>query len=306
MVFLLNEIKSFSMNELYGADPSILKTASDLRLLLSAFGPYSGRYLANYPMDWSARVRGNLQHVGEIEAARIYTLLRRAQENIALITRANLPWSVDREWLENAEPLNFDGLISHKSGSPNVYKFDEMELPPTTEERVLGSATEYLRISKILLVLSPEIAFIDPYLNPLHRDCAVVLNKLFQQIAIGKCRKITLWTRASNVFRSASVSVIKTDLINELRKMTLTAKLKSGCEVEMLLVDDDAQQSKMHGRYLLSIKGGIRLDQGFQQLRQGRQVDVAPIGKKSHDALLDIYFGGKHDMSIFEKITFKV
>jgi len=294
------------MNELYGADPAVCKTASDLRLLLSSFGPYTGRYLANYPTDWSARVRGNFQHAGDIEVEKISTLLRRAQESIALITRANLPWSADREWLENANLLDFDGLISEQIKGMNTYKFDEMELPPTTEERVLGNAAEYLRISKILLVVSPEIAFVDPYLNPLRRESAVVLSKLFQQIALGKCRKITLWTRASKVFGSAAVPVIKSDLTNELKKMASTAQFKSGCEIEMLLVDDDARKSKMHGRYLLSIKGGIRLDQGFQQLPQGRLVDVAPIGKKSHDALLDIFFSGKHDMPIVEKIFFKV
>ncbi|MCW2311308.1 hypothetical protein M2244_001036 [Rhodoferax antarcticus] len=54
----------------------------------------------------------------------------------------------------------------------------------------------------------------------------------------------------------------------------------------------------MHGRYLLSIKGGIRLDQGFQQLPTGRKVEVGPIGKIVHDGLLEIFFDYKHDMNV--------
>lgn len=311
MGFLPNEIKSFSMNELYGADPEIFNNASDLRLLLSAFGPYTGRYLANYPSDWNARVEKHLGHVGEVEAARVRTLLRRANETTALITLTNLDWQANRQWLENALPLLtsqgiFDGLIAGQSQPPNIHQLDEMELPPTTEERVQGTAAEYARVSKILLVLSPEIAFVDPYVNPLKRNYSTVLRMLFQQVAKGRCQKVTLWARASLVFGSASTSVIKVDLRDALYQMALEAKFKPGREIEMILVDDDTQQSKMHGRYLLSIKGGIRLDQGFQQLPQGRLVDVAPIGKRAHDALLDIYFEGKHDMRVVERITFKV
>lgn len=311
MGFLLNEIKSFSMNELYGADPAIFKTASDLRLLLSAFGPYTGRYLAHYPSDWRARIKENFQNLSEMEVHKINILLQNAKKDSKFFPDPQIPWNETKEWLENAKPLLthprfFDGLIAKESSKPNIHHFDELELSPTTEERVLGTATEYLRISKFFLALSPEIAFVDPYLDPLKSGSATVLKVLFQEIAKGKCKKIILWTRASKVFASASVPVIKKDLDNELRKMVSNAKFKSGCEIELRIVDDEKGQNKMHGRYLLSIKGGIRLDQGFQQLPLGRQVDVAPIGKKSHDALFDIYFDGKHDMPIVEKISLKV
>jgi len=62
----------------------------------------------------------------------------------------------------------------------------------------------------------------------------------------------------------------------------------------------------MHGRYLLSIKGGVRLDQGFQNLPAGRQVDVGPIGKPIHNQLLDIFFDGKHDMRVVDRMSIKL
>lgn len=62
----------------------------------------------------------------------------------------------------------------------------------------------------------------------------------------------------------------------------------------------------MHGRYVLSIRGWVRLDQGFQQLPAGRQVDVGPVGKVIHNQLLDIFFDAKHDMQVVEKIVLKV
>ena len=299
------------MNELYAADPAVCSHASELKLLLASFGPYAGRYLANYPIDWAAQVESHFDNVGEIEAARVKTMLRRANEGIAMVTRQNLPWVKERDWLANAKlllegvPAVFDGLITQQATPPAIHHLHELDLPPTAEERILGTATEYARISKILLLLSPELVLVDAYLNPLKRDCEFVLKAMFEIAARGRCQKITLWARASEIFKNGTRTVIKTDLENTLRKLGKLVNLKPGREIEMILVDDESRQTKMHGRYLLSIKGGIRFDQGFQKLPEGRHVDVGPIGKNTHDALLDIYCDGKHDMQAVERLAFK-
>ncbi|MDD2917525.1 hypothetical protein [Rhodoferax sp.] len=300
------------MNELFAADPLVCTSASDLKLLFASFGPYAGRYLANYPSDWATQVQRGLDPVGEIEAARIQTLLRRAKENLTLVNRLNLPWKPDQAWLANASPLLegsssvFEGLIANGGTPPTVHELHDVDLPPTAEERVAGTANEYARISKILLLLSPEIAFIDPYLNPQKRACSAVLGALFDLVGRGKCQKITLWTRAADVLGAGNTNAVMADMKETLQRLAVTANFKSGREIEMNLVEDESRQTKMHGRYVLSVKGGVRLDQGFQQLPNGRQVDVGPIGKVIHNELLDIFFDGRHDMRVVERIAFKV
>jgi len=300
------------MNELFAADPAVCGHTSELKLLLSSFGPFAGRYLANYPIDWGRRVEEQFDSIGPVEGARARTLLRRARENSTLITRNNLAWDANVDWLANAAPLLdakpsvFAGLVASQAQPPAIHQLDELDLPPTAEERIDGTASEYARISKILLAISPEIAFVDPYLNPLKRAYSDVLQPLFSQASRGKSQKISLWARASLVIGSAHQPTVASDLIDALQQVARSAAIKAGKEIQMILVDDDACQSKMHGRYLLSIKGGIRLDQGFQRLPQGRQVDVAPVGKATHDALLDIFFDGKHDMKVVERLSFIV
>lgn len=299
------------MNELYAADPSVCIHASELKLLLASFGPYAGRYLANYPSDWVTQVERQLGNLGEIEAARVKTMLRRAKENMALIPWNGLAWDKEQEWLVNARPLLntapavFVGLIAREAKPPAIHRLHDFDLPPTAEERVAGTASEYARISKILLLLSPEIALVDPYLHPLKSNCAAVLKAMFDTAAKGKCQKITLWARAAEICGNGVYAVIKADLEACLRQLARQAGFKPGREIEMILVEDETAQAKMHGRYLLSIKGGIRFDQGFKQLPQGRHVDVGPVGKPPHDALLDIYFNGKHDMRLVERLAFK-
>ena len=299
------------MNELYAADPSVCAHASELKLLLASFDPYAGRYLANYPENWVAQVESQFENRGEIEKARVKTILRRAKEGMAMVTRANLSWNADKEWLENARPLLntppavFDGLIAREATPPAIHHLHELDLPPTAEERIAGTASEYARISKILLVLSPEIALVDPYLNPLKGDCAAVLKAMFDTAAKGKCQKISLWARESEVCRRGTYAVIKADLEDRLHRLAHQAGFKPGREIEMILVEDESRLAKMHDRFLLSIKGGIRFGQGFQQLPQGRHVEVGPVGKTTHNALLDIYFDGKHDMRVVERLAFK-
>lgn len=292
------------MNELYAADPSVCGHFSELKMLLGSFGPYAGRYLANYPTDWGAQVESKLEILGEIEAARVKLLLRRARENLTLVTRANLAWSDDQAWLENASPLLkgnnaiFQGLITSKAIPPAIHDLHELDLPPTADERVLGTAQEYARIAKIILLLSPELAFIDPYLNPLKRSCASVLTSLLELVAKGKCQKVTMWARASEVIGNSNPETIKRDLQEVLQRLFYQAGFRQGREIELILVEDESRQTKMHGRYLVSIKGGVRLDQGFQQLPIGRKVDVGPVGKLIHNELLDNFFDMKHDMNI--------
>lgn len=292
------------MNELFAADPEVCVQFSELKLLLGSFGPYAGRYLANYPTDWITRVEGKFANSGEIEAARVKTLLRRAKENLTLVTRSNLEWVDSLGWLANASPLLkgvgtvFDGLIAVQTKPPSTCELHDLDLPPTADERVLGTAQEYVRTAKILLLLSPELALIDPYMNPLKRSCAAVLAAFFELVAKGKCQKVSLWARASEVFGSGNQHNVQRDLKDALQQLVANAGFKSHREVELILVEDESSQTKMHGRYVLSIKGGIRLDQGFQLLPSGRKVDVGPIGKVVHDGLLDMYFDNKHEMNI--------
>ena len=289
------------MNELFAADPAICVNSSDLRLLLGSFGPYTGRYLAIYPTDWNHRIEAAAATVGDVENARIKTILRRARDGLKVVMRTNLEWNESEPWLKNASrhlPATFTVLVCGQSDPPTLINLSDLDLPATAEERIIAEANEYARMSKILAVLSPELALVDPYLNPLKNNYQKVLAALFAQIAKGRCQKISLWARANVVYGTETQRSVDSALIELQRKLAANSNLKSGTQIEMILVEDETSKSKMHGRYLLSIKGGIRFDQGFQQLPSGRKVEVGPTGQVVHTELLDIYFDGIHDMDI--------
>jgi hypothetical protein len=295
------------MNELYATDPNSCTQVSDLKFLLNCFGPYTGRYLIKYPSDWGVRVEDNFKNAGDLALAKVKALLRRANEDMTLVSTKKLPWIDNHDWMQNAWPLLkehgsiFDGLVSGSEHThadhPAICHLHELDLAPTAEERILGTPQEYARVAKFLVLLSPELVLVDPYLNPIKKNCKSVLGPILKLAAQGKCQKVTIWARTidevGDALRQAQVNVK-----NSLSELANEVGFRGDKSLELFWVSDEISECKMHARYLLSIKGGIRLDQGFQQLPKGRRVDVSPVGKDIHMNLLDIFFDGKHDMQI--------
>ena len=151
------------------------------------------------------------------------------------------------------------------------------------------------------MAVSQELHFIDPYLNPCKMDIRSVLKKMLQTLVESKkLKEVICWARASEVISEAgnpkkhSWEEVESELSNLLKEV----EWPSDWKFNYFLIDEQ-KDKKMHGRYLLSIKGAIRLDQGFQQLGQNKTVDVSPVGKSIHDDLLRTYLNGKVAFTIF-------
>lgn len=293
------------MNEFYAADPRSCDRSADLRFLLNHFGPQTGRYLADYPASWALDIERHCALLGEVEAERIKLLIRRARERSALLRKNALPWQDGMDWLEN-----YKSLISRRPGEfelavvPRAAKvqgqglttIDEFELPPTADEAIEATASEYVRVSRTLLLISPELTLVDPYLNPCKSDRYEVLRELFSVAAKGKCQRITCWARDTEVVdsRRNTWEEVSAALMRLLKEIAWPSEKA----FRYVLVDDARARSKMHPRYLFSIKGGIRFDQGFQRLPKGRRNDVSPLGAAVHDELMRTYHEGAHDMQL--------
>lgn len=300
------------MNECYAAEPDAIERASDLKALIGHFGPFAGRYLISLPPNWIDKIQSRFDQAGERESAQVRRLLYLARDSAALIPFSGLRWNANLAWSENVDQ-HLSGSVPvltqafGKEGKPpTITALHDLDLPPTAEERVLGHAKEYARVCEILAKLGPEVHLIDPYLNPAKRNYQLVITEILRLVSQGKTRNIYLWARSSQVLPDCETHRDREDFENAVCRVIDKAHLKPGDKLNFNLVRDEDCESKMHGRYLLTLKGGVRLDQGFQQLPEGRYVDVGPIGKQIHSDLLDIYQDGKHDMKIIASCEFKV
>lgn len=295
------------MNEYYAAEPACIASATDFKHLLEKFGPETGRYLRTYPTEWLSEIEKVMDAIGPIAHEKFKTLARRAKEKRRLIG-SSMPYNSDDAWVDNvvrelkkvpprinyaiaAQHFNFDKVVA----------FDDFELAPTAEERIEGIETEYARVCELLLKASHELVFVDPYINPCKQDTKKVLDRLLKIASGGKAMKITFIARHDEVIGAKRSD--KSDVALNLSSLKDRSNLRADCQLVMELYDDCQAIEKMHPRYLLSIWGGIRLDQGFGRLPKSRRVDVSPVSQGIHEDLVKIYFEGKNDMSLVERIV---
>jgi len=288
------------MNEFFTADPDCLKSVGDLRYLFGLFGPYTGRYLAAYPTDWVSRVLDHFSHLPDVEQERVKTILRRAGEGASYLNNSSLPWSSQVPWLANALsikmsiPPRIDEVIS-SANQTDALPFDDLTIPNTADEKIEATPDGYVRIARTLISISGELFFIDPYLSPCRRDIRVVIEALLKKVvSCPKCRSVIFYARMSNVIGKSGFKW--GEIVSTWIELLAGVKWKADRHFRYVLVDDDSAACKMHGRYLFSVKGGIRLDQGFQRLPKGRTVDVSPVGKLVHEELLSTYLDRNPDM----------
>lgn len=290
------------MNELFAVEPSSCENAAELKLLMKCFGPEAGRYMLAFPMGWRQLILEYFSAATYFELERVKTVLRRAKEEMQVVDDKSIPYDGGRDWGGNAlfalDGAHLHGVVFSREKHHDhhcIFTMDTLDLSPTAEERIEATPQEITRVCKVLLASSSDVLLIDPYLNPCQDKYKKVLSKMMRVIeSSALCRRVEMWARYKSVIDKPGN---KSDLESALTCLRKESGLSSKSKLEMILVDDEFSE-RMHGRYLLTNRGGVRLDQGFQKLPGGRKMDVSPIGRDLIDKLQGVYIERAHDMKI--------
>lgn len=288
------------MNERFAVEPSACNSSFELQHLLEKFGPFTGRYLAEYPSsDWISLLRGHIANWTPMEEARAKRRLDQAIRARALVKTRQI-YDADDTWTKNAERAQRSAdpfervVVARHSAVGEFVSVDDFEVEPTAEERVRATASEYVRASKPLLTASKELHLIDPYLNPCMDKHAVVLTAMLSAAAAGKCQNATLWmserVMGERALTTKAVSEALADIANRSKF----------CSPKLVRIHAYTERgsTKIHDRYLLCPHGAIRFEHGFQELGKGRRATVAPQSKKIHSELVSLYLEDRHDLQI--------
>lgn len=291
------------MNELFGLDPEAVADVSELGLVVHSFGPRMGRYAAQFPDDWEQRVLTSISGTGQLYQQRVKTRLRRLKEGHALIRRGGMSLGNGEDWRSGAfkylkdrsGPL--DGIISRRldGDGDGVFELDELSQKGAADEIFEARPDEFSRVSKYLLNISKEVHFIDPFLDLSKGKYRRVIDAMLAEFFKGKCLKVVFWSDVGVHERSTGEGVNEERLRQQLRDMPRQAALPPGVSVGFNLIDKKSSGCEMHARYLLTNAGGIRFDQGFQELkRDGSWVstEAAPIAGELLGQLQDRYVSG--------------
>ena len=309
------------MNDLYGIEPGAYRTPKEWSMQLASFGPHTGRYILCLPgySVWHDAVLSHLSDMGDLERERIKAVLLKAVKASGFIDRPSDHWRGSEGWLLNALAHWRSADARHKAIFVHEIQYEEVAKKMPDDLRFLASADDYLQISpadreietepvnywdaaRLLCSISAHIHFIDPYLDPSRKeDVRIVFVNFVEKIsALKKVTEVHFWVRDDSQGDFERRAANKK--IEEIMRRAAEGK-KKGLKLFFNWVSDRQSAGKMHARYLLTEKGGIKFDQGFQRIRpKGGKNVISPVGADLHRNLQDKYFGKNYEFDVVDTI----
>lgn len=309
------------MNEIHGVAPNATNTLNELRTLLSGFGPFTSRYILTLPgyKNWHQYLLAHYAHLGEMDQKRLRSILSNAKDRQAFIDRNVDRWPATHTWPINAlriweshyksihvsEEDYLSILTEYPDKAKSLATLDNSEPISPADEEINTEPQDYWNTSKWLCQISAEIHIIDPYINPSNsRDTADVFEFYVEQLSkLQKPTYIHFWTRAWKEITHRDTLEIETTI----KKIIDRCKPQKNISFKYYLVDDAISPDKLHARYLITEKGGIKFDQGFQRIRpKGRKNIASPIGENLHKTLFEKFSKMKNEFQISKTIDVRI
>lgn len=271
------------MNEEYAIDPAVASRVTELRLLLSKFGFYEGRFVSRFPKRWLAQALDGI--TDQILRQRVQVLLEHAKEHAFL--PSGRTYDAAKPWIANAiaqqcSSTPFDSVISLERRPETVHidDLDPANFRPARDRRVTGTVANIMNAVRPLLRLSGNLVLIDPYFRPWATNIQKLLEEVLRESFGARCISFTAFVSGTEWLHD----------MNRAESLIADAlpKLAAGRKIFSVIVCDDlATTSGLHARYLFSEKGGIRLDKGLRTDRV--KVDISFIDGSVHEDLMKTY-----------------
>lgn len=290
------------MNDLYGLSPYASHTLTELSSRFSTFGPAAGRYLLSFPNhnSWRLRVIDSFKSsLGEVAQKRLNSILGNAVKNSVFIGKWPGNDLSANEWLAAAIDLWEDKQaslgcgriyvsyeefeewrISNSKGLQYLISPDDDDTVSSASERIQTDPESYWKICELICFISAEIHIVDPYFDPVSDQGRLdICRKLLREInSLKKPCQVHFWSRCQTDGSGERELNIKASLLKK-KFEDFSIGIRQGLSVKFHWIDDYRSSEKLHARFLLTEKGGIKFDQGFQILTNDRRNIVSPLSK---------------------------
>lgn len=276
----------------YAVEPSALSDFMHLKYVVEKFGYAQGRVLSEFPSGWLRQAYANTESMPDVRRKTATALLQRLKADGLLgFEREFRPV---QSWSDNArrehEIRPFRALVTahpeEGSGLISVEELTDDFLSITRAIRVIANAENLCAPMEFLLRFERELVLIDPYWRFGKEKCRAVLGRMLSVARQGKCRRFTFVTR--NDAKSESQGHIR-HLLNQ----HYSKALASGFSLRVYLLDDSQTEDKLHARYLLGKKTGLRYDKGFDEAPDER-VEIGIMDRELHSGIRALFLDHQH------------
>ncbi|HAM50980.1 MAG TPA: hypothetical protein DCP92_09945 [Nitrospiraceae bacterium] len=262
----------------FALDPGILSNFHSVRYFLEKFGVHRGRLIARFPRKWKKMVYEACAACRDVERKKIEESLINADVKFVSSSRdydGNLSWLNNAEDQHTLKPFRAIITDSNPRAIDAVLIADELtEVTPLwnvpREIVVPRRATDLARHMRPLLQISSEILFVDPHFNPNERRYQETLKHFVQ--AIGKNDEVL---RIEYHLSAEYERAPSTDFFQRACRLQITCLLPVGMRIKFKRWRQIEGGETLHPRYILTDKGGVRVEHGLDEGEDGETTDIS-------------------------------
>lgn len=272
------------MNEVIGVEPSAFKDSGEFLGFIGHFGFHQGRFVGAYPSKWIQQVIRHLDTASDLDRSAAVEILK--QETVSRTRTLELSAPFDAApvtWLENAIQRQQEGTISDViAARANAHKVKSFPLAPDyfdqfpRTDRIFSSPDGYADVAKILLTTAYEIALFDPFLSKGRDTWKIVLERFSQVASQGICEEFKIFTLDDRDSPDA-VKRWANQFYQDVRKHVGVT--------HFVLRDIGHAEADDHPRFLVSMKGALQFDKGFESDDPPRRRVVSVVDRRLHNVL---------------------
>jgi hypothetical protein len=236
------------------------------RYLIEKFGFDRGRLISQFPKTWFRLVYEAADGLGPVEKKRIEEALNLAKRN--KVIRTGRPYDGTKPWLENALVQHatspFQAIIALENPAAHVAVIpvdlvDERQplMAVPHDWRVARDAPALAAALRLMLQSSNVVAFVDPYYDP--------FNPRYQS-TLRECLRIVHAANPGTICEIHHVDgerTPSTEAIEREATRQFSAVIPNGMTVTLYRWREKVGGEDFHARYLLTDRGGVRIDAGF-------------------------------------------
>lgn len=268
----------------YALDPDCLKTWQSFRYLIENFGVPHGRLIAEYPRHWLRLVYESCAGFSFQHKQKMIDELKRIKRSG--LCRTSRVYDGKLEWLQNAiaqqEISPFHAIIALEA-NPDFKVLNADELSRTVPLWAIKRDDKFARTREGLgsaaakfLQMSERILFVDKMFDPEIDRWRDMLLHLMQVAVIGRgdIPSFEYHTKIDNE-EFAKPAIERRLEFETLCVRELAGGMPPGSKLKVCRWDQKHRGDFFHSRYILSEKGGLRIDWGLDGGRPGERTDVS-------------------------------
>ena len=283
------------MNEKFALDPTACRNALELKYLLEKFGFSQGRFLVEYPAKWRKLLYQHIDTFPPVEQQKAKRFVEKARDRGLL--PSGLPFDANQPWMSNAIAQKRQGQLTQVIGEahPDALASTDVDddvLGDSGSIRVLATAENLIRLAQPLLDASGEVVLIDPYVCLAKSSYLKVLSGMIA--AVGQ-RPVRFVVFARDEHFSSKTPP------RTIAERELLPVMQPGQQLACFALNDNRN---MHARYLLSLKGALKYDKGFQE-EPDAMVDIETVSQPVHEEYVRLFIEGEHGHHVVEHFEIK-